>query len=93
VLRSHSYFFDNTVIPVPRFITQCASWISAGLFGAGFEDVTARDRRLIQLPGRNYAPAFGLALSAGRESQARDIAWVIRMLLHPPHIKSHSDDL
>jgi len=41
VLGFHTFFSDPTVIPQPRFVTQFASWISPGLFGGGFEDVTA----------------------------------------------------
>ena len=41
VLGFHTYFFDPSATPQPRWITQYASWISPGLFGAGFQDVTA----------------------------------------------------
>lgn len=41
VLGFHTFFFDPTAVPQPRWITQYASWISPGLFGAGFQDVTA----------------------------------------------------
>ncbi|HZR28251.1 MAG TPA: hypothetical protein VFA71_05685 [Terriglobales bacterium] len=41
VLGFHTYFFQPGAIPQPRWITQYASWISPGVFGAGFEDVTA----------------------------------------------------
>ena len=41
VLGFHTFFLDRTAIPQPRWVTQFASWISAGLFGAGFQDVTA----------------------------------------------------
>lgn len=40
VLGFHTYFLDGNV-PQDRWITQYASWISPGLFGAGFQDVTA----------------------------------------------------
>lgn len=40
VLGFHTYFLDGAV-PQDRWITQYASWISPGLFGAGFQDVTA----------------------------------------------------
>ncbi len=40
VLGFHTYFLDDSV-PQNRWITQYASWISPGLFGAGFQDVTA----------------------------------------------------
>lgn len=41
VLGFHTYFLDNGTYPQDRWITQYASWISPGLFGAGFQDVTA----------------------------------------------------
>ncbi|HZI57635.1 MAG TPA: hypothetical protein VFF39_12720 [Verrucomicrobiae bacterium] len=41
VLGFHTFFNDPTAVPQPRWVTQFASWISPGLFGAGFEDVTA----------------------------------------------------
>ncbi len=40
VLGYHTYFNDPTVSPQPRWIVAFASWISPGLFGAGFEDIT-----------------------------------------------------
>ena len=40
-LGFHTYFLEGGVFPQPRWITEFASWISPGLFGAGFEDVTA----------------------------------------------------
>jgi hypothetical protein len=40
VLGFHTYFFD-TAVPQHRWVTQYASWISPGLFGAGFQDITA----------------------------------------------------
>jgi hypothetical protein len=40
VLGFHTFFRDG-VFPQSRWVTQYASWISPGLFGAGFEDVTA----------------------------------------------------
>jgi hypothetical protein len=41
VLGFHTFFFDPGAIPQPRWVTQYASWISPGLFGGGFQDVTA----------------------------------------------------
>ncbi len=41
VLGFHTYIFDPTVTPQPRWIFEFSSWISPGLFGAGFQDVTA----------------------------------------------------
>jgi hypothetical protein len=40
-LGFHTYFLDGGVFPQPRWITEYASWISPGIFGAGFQDVTA----------------------------------------------------
>jgi hypothetical protein len=39
-LGYHTYFLDG-VFPESRWVTEYVSWISPGLFGAGFEDVTA----------------------------------------------------
>jgi hypothetical protein len=41
VLGFHTYFFDPSAVPQPRWITQYASWISPGIFGGDFQDVTA----------------------------------------------------
>lgn len=41
VLGFHTYYFDPSADPQPRWVTQFASWISPGLLGAGFQDVTA----------------------------------------------------
>jgi hypothetical protein len=40
-LGFHTYFLDPGQVPEPRWVTVFASWISPGLFGAGFQDVTA----------------------------------------------------
>jgi hypothetical protein len=40
VLGFHTYFFEGGVTPQPRWISLFASFISPGLFGAGFQDVT-----------------------------------------------------
>ena len=40
-LGFHTYFFDPSATPTTRWVTQYASWISPGLFGGGFQDVTA----------------------------------------------------
>ena len=40
-LGFHTYFFDPSTTPQPRWIFAYASWISPGLFNGGFEDVTA----------------------------------------------------
>jgi hypothetical protein len=39
-LGFHTYFLDPQAVPQSRWITAFASWISPGLFGGGFEDVT-----------------------------------------------------
>jgi hypothetical protein len=41
VLGFHTFFRDSSTTPQPRWVTQYASWISPGIFGDGFEDVTA----------------------------------------------------
>lgn len=41
VLGFHTYFFDPSAAPEPRWITAFASFMSPGLFGGGFQDVTA----------------------------------------------------
>jgi hypothetical protein len=41
VLGFHNYFVDPSQTPEPRWIFAFSSWISPGLFGPGFQDVTA----------------------------------------------------
>ena len=41
VLGFHTYFFETGLAPQPRWVTIFSSYISPGLFGAGFQDVTA----------------------------------------------------
>jgi hypothetical protein len=55
VLGFHTYFanFDAT-FPQHRFVSQFASWISPGLFGAGFEDVTALTHELAESFGNPF---------------------------------------
>lgn len=54
-LGFHTYFanFDGT-FPQHRYITQYASWISPGLFGAGFQDVTALTHELAESFGNPF---------------------------------------
>ncbi|HEV2690633.1 MAG TPA: hypothetical protein VGV35_18890 [Bryobacteraceae bacterium] len=40
VLGFHTYFFDPSSVPQPRWLTLFESWISPGIFGGGFQDVT-----------------------------------------------------
>jgi hypothetical protein len=40
VLGFHTYFFESGVVPQPRWLFEFASWISPGVFGPGFQDVT-----------------------------------------------------
>lgn len=47
VLGFHTFFRDGG-FPQDRWITQYASWISPGLFGAGFQDVTALSHELAE---------------------------------------------
>jgi hypothetical protein len=55
VLGFHTYFanFDGT-FPEHRFISQYVSWISPGIFGGGFQDVTALSHELAE----TYANPF-----------------------------------
>lgn len=55
VLGFHTYFanFDG-LFPQQRFVSQFASWISPGLFGAGFEDVTALSHELAETFGNPF---------------------------------------
>jgi len=53
VLGFHTFFLDGG-FPEDRWITQFASWISPGLFGAGFQDVTALSHELAE----SYANPF-----------------------------------
>jgi len=41
VLGFHTYIFDPTVTPEPRWIFAFSSWISPGIFGGGFQVVSA----------------------------------------------------
>jgi hypothetical protein len=40
-LGFHTYFYEPGTFPQPRWISQFVSWISPGIFGGGFQDVTA----------------------------------------------------
>jgi hypothetical protein len=40
VLGFHTYFYEAGPTPQPRWIALFASWISPGIFGGGFQDVT-----------------------------------------------------
>jgi hypothetical protein len=53
VLGFHTFFLDDS-FPESRWITQYASWISPGLFGAGFEDVTALSHELAESYGNPF---------------------------------------
>lgn len=46
-LGFHTFFLDG-VFPESRWVVQYASWISPGLFGAGFQDVTALSHELAE---------------------------------------------
>ena len=41
VLGFHTFFNIPSAVPQPRWVTQFASWIAPGIFGGGFQDVTA----------------------------------------------------
>lgn len=51
VLGFHTFFFDPSANPQPRWVGEYASWISPGLFGAGFQDVTALSHELAEIYG------------------------------------------
>lgn len=53
VLGFHTFFLDGA-FPESRWITQYASWISPGLFGAGFQDVTALSHELAESFGNPF---------------------------------------
>ncbi|HLW77169.1 MAG TPA: hypothetical protein VKS01_09285, partial [Bryobacteraceae bacterium] len=46
VLGFHTFFEDGGVVPQDRWVTAYASWISPGIFGGGFQDVTAVSHEL-----------------------------------------------
>lgn len=52
-LGFHTFFLDGG-FPEHRWITQYASWISPGLFGAGFQDVTALSHELAESFGNPF---------------------------------------
>ena len=41
VLGFHTYYYEPGATPQPRWMFNFATWISPGLFGGGFQDVTA----------------------------------------------------
>lgn len=41
ILGFHTYFYEPGAVPQPRWLTDFASWVSPGLFGSSFQDVTA----------------------------------------------------
>jgi hypothetical protein len=51
VLGFHTFFFAPGTIPQSRWLTQYASWISPGLFGGGFQDVTALSHETAEVFG------------------------------------------
>ncbi len=53
VLGFHTFFRDG-VFPEHRWITQYASWISPGIFGGGFQDVTAVSHELAETFGNPF---------------------------------------
>ena len=54
VLGFHTFFFIPSAVPQPRWVTQFASWISPGLFGAGFQDVTALSHETAEVFGNPF---------------------------------------
>jgi hypothetical protein len=53
VLGFHTYFLDGSV-PQDRWVTQYFSWISPGLFGAGFQDVTGLSHETAEIFGNPF---------------------------------------
>lgn len=53
-LGFHTFFFQPGAIPQPRWITLYQSWISPGLFGAGFQDVTAMTHEIAESFGNPF---------------------------------------
>jgi hypothetical protein len=51
VLGFHTYFFEPGLFPQPRWNAQYASWISPGIFGGGFQDVTALSHEMAESIG------------------------------------------
>ena len=48
VLGFHTYFFAPSSDPEQRWVLNYSSWISPGLFGAGFTDVTAASHEIAE---------------------------------------------
>jgi len=48
VIGFHTFFLENGVTPQPRWLFTFASWISPGIFGPGFQDVTALSHELAE---------------------------------------------
>ncbi|HVH85920.1 MAG TPA: hypothetical protein VM912_04295 [Terriglobales bacterium] len=51
VLGFHTYVYDPSVLPQPRWVTEYASWISPGIFKGGFQDVTAMSHEVSEIFG------------------------------------------
>jgi hypothetical protein len=62
VLGFHEFIFDPTVTPEPRWIYSFASWISPGIFGGGFQDVTGLSHEISEALndpfGNNIVPTW-----------------------------------
>ena len=48
VLGFHTYFFDPGTDPEQRWVLNYSSWISPGLFGAAFQDITALSHEIAE---------------------------------------------
>jgi hypothetical protein len=48
VLGFHTYVFDPATDPEQRWVLNYSSWISPGLFGAGFSDVTGLSHEIAE---------------------------------------------
>jgi hypothetical protein len=53
ILGFHTYFLDGSE-PQDRWVTEYFSWISPGLFGAGFQDVTALSHETAEAFGNPF---------------------------------------
>jgi hypothetical protein len=48
ILGFHTYFFDPSVDPEPRIVLNYSSWVTPGLFGTAFSDVTALSHEIAE---------------------------------------------
>jgi hypothetical protein len=60
ILGFHTYFFDPTSDPEPRWVLNYSSWISPGLFGAAFTDVTALSHEIAETYNDPFVASDGV---------------------------------